>query len=306
MPKFKLIGSCFFSVIALILSCKEEDACLLTADITVVTIDSETKELTVIPSGGVEPYDIFWTSHSVLSGADSIVATKLGFPYGPGLYKATVVDKAGCQADASVNIEFDGPSCPFYVNIDTLRQGASMIFTAKALYGIKPFQYKWSTGSTDSAIVVQDPIGAYVVTVTSATSCEVVKEIVFLAGKAGNPRFNLQFSNHDNIDLDLYVRTPTGQVIYYGDHFGDGGEFDVDCKCEECLAGPSENIFWLPGTAPKGIYTAWVEVYGTCSGGNEESTYFLHRINGDKVEATYTGTLNMFITKSPDFIFDYQ
>jgi hypothetical protein len=306
MPKRYILGFCLFSVIALIVSCKEEEACLLTADIAVVTIDTETKELTVIPSGGVEPYEIFWTSHSVPSGADSVIATKLGFPYGPGLYTARVIDKADCEAETSVNIEFDGPACPFYLNIDTVRHGASMRFTAIALYGIRPFQYEWSTGSTDTLIAIQDPIGSYGVTVTSATGCEVVKEIVLLTGKEGNPRFNLQFSNHEFIDLDLYVRTPTGQVIFFGDHFGDGGEFDVDCKCEACPSGPTENIFWLPGTAPKGIYTFWVEVYGTCDGGNAESTYFLHRINVDKVEESYTGVLNMFFTKSPDFIFDFQ
>jgi hypothetical protein len=307
MPTAKFICFCLFIAAALMFSCNEEEKiCQLTATIEVITIDDVTKELTVKPSGGTEPYDIFWTSHSVLSGADSIVATKVGFPYGPGLYTARVIDKALCEADASVNIEFDGPSCPFYLGIDTTRQGTNMRFLAIARYGFRPFQYAWSTGSTDSIMVVPDPRGTYSVTVTSATGCTVVQSLTFLAGKEGNPRFNLQFTNHENIDLDLYVRTPTGQIIFFGDHFGDGGEFDLDCKCQECLTGPIENIFWLPGTAPQGTYTYWVEMYETCSGGNEESTYTLRRFNLNNVEETFTGTLNLLITKSPEYTFNYQ
>jgi uncharacterized protein YfaP (DUF2135 family) len=60
----------------------------------------------------------------------------------------------------------------------------------------------------------------------------------------GNSGFNLQFSNPDNVDLDLYVRTFSGAVISYLNRSADQGALDVDCLCGNCASGPNENIFW--------------------------------------------------------------
>ena len=65
-----------------------------------------------------------------------------------------------------------------------------------------------------------------------------------LVGQEGNPRFNLQFSNGTNVDLDLYVETPNGITVSYMNPNADGGELDVDCMCGSCPQGPNENIFW--------------------------------------------------------------
>ena len=112
-----------------------------------------------------------------------------------------------------------------------------------------------------------------------------------LVGQEGNPRFNLQFTNGDNVDLDLYVETPNGVTIYYGNTSGDNGELDVDCLCDDCPQGPNENIFWESGTAPSGTYKYWVDYYDDCGNGGS-SDFTLRVIKNGTVLATKTGTLS--------------
>lgn len=113
-----------------------------------------------------------------------------------------------------------------------------------------------------------------------------------LVGQEGNPRFNLQFTNGDNVDLDLYVETPGGAVISYSNPSADGGELDVDCMCSSCPQGPNENIFWQDGTAPSGTYRYHIDYYSGCGGGDQSSDYTLRVIKNGEVLATKTGTLS--------------
>jgi hypothetical protein len=112
-----------------------------------------------------------------------------------------------------------------------------------------------------------------------------------IVGNPGNPRFNLQFNNAQNADLDLHVITPSGSEIYYANPSANGGNLDVDCLCGTCPNGPNENIYWQPGTAPRGTYKVYVEHYGGCGTGNSASTYTLRIMNQNQVIQTYTGTL---------------
>lgn len=125
-------------------------------------------------------------------------------------------------------------------------------------------------------------------------------EIETLEGNPGNPRFNLQFTNEEAVDLDLYVTTPDGSIIYYDNLEADGGKLDLDCLCGECLNGPNENIYWIDGTAPKGTYTFWVEHYANCDGGDISSTsnFTLRLIKNNVILAKYTGTLSKTNNKS--------
>ena len=120
-----------------------------------------------------------------------------------------------------------------------------------------------------------------------------------LAGTPGNPRFNLQFTNSANVDLDLYVKTPSGTTIYYGNKTAQGGRLDVDCLCSTCPNGPNENIYWVPGTAPTGTYQFWVQYYGRCGTSTAPTSDFTLRVvNNSTVVATYTGTLSQTLNKS--------
>lgn len=113
-----------------------------------------------------------------------------------------------------------------------------------------------------------------------------------LAGNPGNPRFNLQFTNGNNVDLDLHVRTPNNSEIYFGNTSAQNGSLDVDCICGSCGTTGNENIFWTNGTAPTGTYKVWVYYYGDCGNSSATSTYTLRVMQNSTVVATYTGTLS--------------
>ena len=116
-----------------------------------------------------------------------------------------------------------------------------------------------------------------------------------LVGSPGNPRFNLQFTNQANVDLDLYVQDPTGEITSYGNPYSySGGELDVDCLCGDCPQGPNENIFWPEDdSAPKGTYKFWVEYYDNCGNGSLLSSNYTVRVtNNQRIVSTYTGTVS--------------
>ena len=113
-----------------------------------------------------------------------------------------------------------------------------------------------------------------------------------LSGNPGNPRFNLQFSNGSNVDLDLHVRTPNNSEIYFGNSSAQNGSLDVDCICGSCGTTGNENIFWTNGTAPSGTYQVWVYYYGNCGSSAATSTYTLRVMQNSTIVATYNGTLS--------------
>lgn len=121
---------------------------------------------------------------------------------------------------------------------------------------------------------------------------EPVEEL--LIGNPGNPRFNLQFTNSENVDLDLYVTDPNGVTIYYSNPYSSsGGALDIDCMCNDCSQGPNENIFWPEDdSAPKGTYRYWVEYYDSCTtSGNIASDFKVRVTMNRRVVATHEGTL---------------
>ncbi len=122
---------------------------------------------------------------------------------------------------------------------------------------------------------------------SSLGGCKREVDIDLLVGNPGNPRFNLQFTNEVNVDLDLYVKDPNGEIIYYGNKRArkSPGQLDVDCLCSSCPQGPNENIFWpLTGQSPQGKYEFWVNYYRAC-GSIQPSSYTV-RVTNDVRPAT--------------------
>ena len=127
-----------------------------------------------------------------------------------------------------------------------------------------------------------------------------------IQGQAGNPRFNLQFDNSNNVDLDLHVITPSGKEISYDIPTADGGTLDLDCICGVCPSGPNENIFWVAGTAPKGTYKFWVEYFDNCGVDGSPSNYTLRLMKNAEVLQTYTGILKSTGSTSPIYSITFQ
>ena len=138
------------------------------------------------------------------------------------------------------------------------------------------------------------------VVVFAAIGCKKNEAEPALVGQPGDPRFNLVFTNAENVDMDLHVIDPTGQEIYYGRKRGANGvELDVDCKCSSCPNGPNENIYWPQGgNAPKGVYKFWVEYYDYCGNLEPSSDFTIRVAINEKVKATYTGSLKQSDDKS--------
>lgn len=144
-----------------------------------------------------------------------------------------------------------------------------------------------------------------ILTIFSAASCKKKDNTPTLAGTPGNPRFNLQFDNESNVDLDLHVLTPNGIEINYLNPQDDGGTLDVDCKCSVCSNGPNENIFWPDnGSAPKGTYKVWVKYFKFCGSDDQvKSNFTLRIVKNNEVLKTYTGTLTNTNSESSEYTF---
>ncbi|MEO6329809.1 MAG: hypothetical protein ABIO55_12800 [Ginsengibacter sp.] len=127
-----------------------------------------------------------------------------------------------------------------------------------------------------------------------------------IRGTPGNPRFNLQFTNGNKADLDLYVQTPNGSILYYGNPTGQFGQLDVDCLCGDCPNGPNENIYWTPGSAPAGTYKVWAEYFEGCDGSGSSSNYTIRIMNNTSIVQTYTGTLSPGNAKSPVYSYSFR
>ena len=130
-----------------------------------------------------------------------------------------------------------------------------------------------------------------------STACKQDHEFSSLVGADGVLRFNLRFSNETEVDLDIFVDTPGGETIYWDNkEDSSGGQLDVDCLCNSCDLGPSENIYWdYGGEAPHGTYTITVDYFNPCDwavGVDPSSDYTLLVMQSGSVIEEYTGTLD--------------
>lgn len=68
------------------------------------------------------------------------------------------------------------------------------------------------------------------------------------------------------IDLDLHVRTPSGEEIYYGNRSVDGGTLDLDSNPACNIDGiNNENVTWTTEKPPCGTYEVVVSVWSACN-----------------------------------------
>lgn len=79
----------------------------------------------------------------------------------------------------------------------------------------------------------------------------------------------LQFAlNWDTAnDVDLLVRDPSGEIVFYGNRIGlSGGELDLDSNAGCTIDGvQNENVIWDVDQAPSGTYEVAVNLWSACA-----------------------------------------
>lgn len=156
---------------------KDDDTCLMTAEIQIENVNVNQKKLTVVVTGGgIEPYEYLWLTGPPATSQSIDVFRSLD-PQAPKLYKVEVTDFAGCSLTLSKTVAFDTVGqCPFLVEIVVTGTGSQKTLAAKSDFGFFPYSFLWSTGETDSTINVVNPNGIFSVTVTDFTACTSVGE----------------------------------------------------------------------------------------------------------------------------------
>jgi gliding motility-associated-like protein len=130
--------------------------------------------ITVQGNGGVSPYDYSWDASTNFQIGPT--AENIGF----GIYEVTVSDANGCSS--TMNYALDEPTrinLSFRV-FDVLCHGESegeikVIISG----GILPYQYNWSTGSTEEEITGLTS-GMYFLTLTDNNGCEIMDSVAVL------------------------------------------------------------------------------------------------------------------------------
>lgn len=95
---------------------------------------------------------------------------------------------------------------------------------------------------------------------TCASGCATGKQVQQVGG-VGDIAFRLEWEGP--ADLDLSVREPSGEKIWFGARrSATGGVLDIDCNAsaQTMCVHPIENIFWAKGTAPAGTYQYFVSL----------------------------------------------
>lgn len=95
-----------------------------------------------------------------------------------GTYALTVTNTGGCEATASVAI--NSSSTPIDLDLGPEQQLCAGQSTSLVVGSYS--SYRWSTGSTESSILVEEP-GTYALTVTNPQGCEAADSVRITAGE---------------------------------------------------------------------------------------------------------------------------
>lgn len=130
---------------------------------------------TVIPTGGIAPYNYTWSTGSTTATANNLA---LGWHY------VTITDLNACFLIDSVYItEPDAIEPNLTATPTNCANSADGSATATAIGGTVPYQFLWSNNAT-TATINNLTAGTYVVTITDDNSCTIVDSIVVVAPTA--------------------------------------------------------------------------------------------------------------------------
>jgi len=111
-------------------------------------------------------------------------------------------------------------------------------------------------------------------------------------GQGGELSFRLMWSTGH--DLDLVVKEPGGEVIYWFHPVSaTGGRLDAtqgNQFCDTKSPNPTEVVSWTTG-APSGTYEFWANNSGMCDEESETASFTIEVYEGSKLRKTFTGTV---------------
>jgi len=101
--------------------------------------------------------------------------------------------------------------------------------------------------------------------------------VYVIAVGSGDVQVHLQWDT--TADLDVWVEDPSGVRTWWADRRSDnGGILDLDsypdCRGMSDFGRGNENIYWLPGTAARGQYDVYVDMYSDCGTFPDTATHF--------------------------------
>ena len=100
-------------------------------------------------------------------------------------------------------------------------------------------------------------------------------------GGNGDVQVSIQWSG--SADVDLHVREPSGETVFYGNtESASGGQLDLDSNptCDHDGTN-AEQVSWSQDEAPSGAYRARVHVYDTCDSGPTSGTLTIKTCDGE-------------------------
>jgi hypothetical protein len=127
----------------------------------------------------------------------------------------------------------------------------------------------------------------------TATEKEMVNTLEKEGVKTGDVQVSLFWKNKN--DLDLHVICPSGEEIYFGHTRSKcGGELDRDMNAlgSELKSNAVENVFWKTGTAPKGHYKVYVDLFSRHDATSPPATTFMVRVVIRGEARFFTGTVD--------------
>ncbi|MEL6132110.1 MAG: gliding motility-associated C-terminal domain-containing protein [Bacteroidota bacterium] len=175
----------------------------------------------VIPQGGQAPYSYTWTSHTLpnIPNPQSLEA---------GIYTVRVSDVTGCSYETQVVLNAPEPIVlSFEKDLGiggfdlTCANDKDGQVKAKVSGGVPPYQYKWSTGSTQ-AVVSQLGVGAYTLTVTDNNQNTHTQPITVTAPQPLQAEVNASIPSCGIDSVGDISLTVVGGVAPYAFQWNDG------------------------------------------------------------------------------------
>lgn len=118
--------------------------------------------VTAIVTGGVEPYDFYWSNGG--SDDQDIIEISEG-----GTYFISIEDDEGCIDSDSIVIDFGMVDCENFI-VDIIQNTTEFELLAELMGGTPPYTYSWSNGDTNPNIEIgSDSI--FTVYITDAEGC---------------------------------------------------------------------------------------------------------------------------------------